>query len=707
MRGTLPEVTLPRLFNRALTSFEHRPMVKKVRAYFAEALGNPKGPLTVSAADLSAAQGGLRIERLDAAQRAEQPLQMSKLREPDLLDEAIPREAATKLQDAEFDEEMAQVRAQHHREKSASVKRMSGGKLAGIFSAVWAIPTAVAALLPVILSPNISLAHLMMGRALFDYPVAKTIAAFSNGLPALILGGITLGLVMLLRSRGKQLPTDETFTSNNGTTYRPVELLGKGSQGRVYRATAAGSRKIVAIKVLDSNFQSFPGVENPRQQLLKEFALQVRMGTPSPDPGQAHICKALDFGYTEGGNPFIVMEYIAGRNLHAIIGKNAKEGIFIPVEEAVDIICQAAEGLRFAHSLKITHRDVKPGNIMLERKGRRQKPFVKALDFGIGKCFEDGATATQVMKGTPGFLDYPLSAKYQTLDDDNSTPQERMDLLVKIDSTALLITLYALLTNRLPFKPGQPRNPSAKLPPHPNIPQALYQVMERGITGSEEIRYADYAVLIKSLRDAVSVPVYPFKSEPNPPSLPPRPAGKARATAAAALAAAPTAAVINDGDFETKVWGPATTVLGKNLMSVEVEQLMQELHQAQELRPLLEKVAADAQARITELNQQIAKLDVEVIRLGIGEQVSIQIAPKLSVEQAVQEVLNEFELAGLSFDAKTLTRLMKQNAHISRLIRDLRARVKEREEHLIKLQKCITTSEGQTIVERSSPRSRF
>jgi Tol biopolymer transport system component/tRNA A-37 threonylcarbamoyl transferase component Bud32 len=151
-----------------------------------------------------------------------------------------------------------------------------------------------------------------------------------------------------------------------GTKLGPYEIvspLGAGGMGEVYKATDTRLNRTVAIKVLPPQFMHTPEM---KQRFDREA--QVIAGLNHPN-----ICTLFDIG-REGDTDFLVMEYLEGETLAARIAAGA-----LPLDEALKVAIQIADALDKAHGQGITHRDLKPGNVMLTAKG------AKLLDFGLAK----------------------------------------------------------------------------------------------------------------------------------------------------------------------------------------------------------------------------------------------------------------------------------------------------------------------------------
>ncbi|MBX9692669.1 MAG: serine/threonine protein kinase [Cyanobacteria bacterium] len=172
--------------------------------------------------------------------------------------------------------------------------------------------------------------------------------------------------------------------------YKPLQKLGKGGAGAVYLCRDRLLGKRVAVKVLH---------QLTAEQLIA-FQDEARATSKLNHP---NIVKVMDFGATESGVPFMVMEYIRGISLEQLLRDN---GPLIP-ETAIEIVSNICEALSHAHSNKIFHRDLKPSNILIAP--RENGLFdVRLIDFGVAKIKETTGSVTtyqgNTLAGTPAYL---------------------------------------------------------------------------------------------------------------------------------------------------------------------------------------------------------------------------------------------------------------------------------------------------------------
>ena len=148
--------------------------------------------------------------------------------------------------------------------------------------------------------------------------------------------------------------------------YRILEKLGEGGMGVVYKAVDVNLDRIVAVKALNTEFSGNPELE-------QRFRAEIKAPGNLNHPNLATLYTL----FIENGRPWMVMEFIEGETLDQMVQRRGP----IPSEEAIPLFRQALFGIGYAHRMGIVHRDIKPGNIMLNRQG-----IVKVMDFGIAKA---------------------------------------------------------------------------------------------------------------------------------------------------------------------------------------------------------------------------------------------------------------------------------------------------------------------------------
>ena len=283
---------------------------------------------------------------------------------------------------------------------------------------------------------------------------------------------------------------EQQFDSLIGTVlagrYEVVRRIGEGGMGAVYEAKHALIGKRVAVKVL---LEKFHAQSDFVARLLQEARLASSIG-------HQNIVDVTDFGTTDDGRSFVVMEFLDGESLADLERREAP----LPIERSLRIARQAASALGAAHAKGIFHRDVKPENLYLVR--RADADFVKVVDFGISKAVkpggDDGAEAyrlthTGLLLGTPLYMS-PEQARGDE------------DLDHRADIWALGVLLYECLTGEVPFRANnylqiisqvlthEPLSPS-RLRPELGIPDAVDAVVMRAMEKDRARRYQTMAEL--------------------------------------------------------------------------------------------------------------------------------------------------------------------------------------------------------------------
>lgn len=253
--------------------------------------------------------------------------------------------------------------------------------------------------------------------------------------------------------------------------YRLLSHLGSGGMSSVYLAEHTLMRRRVAVKVLPSarvNDSSY--LQRFHREAQAVAALDHR-----------NIVRAYDVDQ-EGQVHFLVMEYVAGTSLHDLVTKNGT----LDFVSAVEYTRQAAEGLQHAHRAGMVHRDIKPGNLLLDEKGT-----IKLLDLGLARFFDDKDENSLTIKHDEKVLG---TADYLS-------PEQALDshsVDIRSDIYSLGCTLYYLLTGHPPFPEGtlaQRLLAHQTKPPKPikeirtDIPASLVAVLDKMMAKKVDERY--------------------------------------------------------------------------------------------------------------------------------------------------------------------------------------------------------------------------
>jgi len=209
--------------------------------------------------------------------------------------------------------------------------------------------------------------------------------------------------------------------------YRVEATIAEGGMGLIVRAMHLDLDRRVAIKIIRDELAE-------REDMLARLLLEARAVARMRSE---HVARVLDVGRLERGGPFIVMEYLDGKDLWTVLHEEGK----LPPRLAVDYVVQVCEALAEAHALGIVHRDVKPENLF-RASAADGAPIIKLLDFGISKhenrCQNGRITGALVAVGSPHYM---------------SPEQLRADPDVdgRADIWALGVILYELVSGISPF----------------------------------------------------------------------------------------------------------------------------------------------------------------------------------------------------------------------------------------------------------------
>ena len=321
--------------------------------------------------------------------------------------------------------------------------------------------------------------------------------------------------------------------------YEIAALIGTGGMGEVYRARDTRLDRTVAIKVLPKDLAADPEL---RERLEREARSIAALNHP-------HICTLHDVGQQDGVS-FLVMEYLDGETLQERLQRGA-----LTVDHALDVAIQVAEALAAAHRSGVIHRDLKPGNIMLARRGSQSgPPYAKLLDFGLAKSGEPVASGVggSMLPTTPP----ALTAQGSILGTFQYMAPEQLEGLeadARSDIFAFGAVLYEMVTGRKAFEAKSHASLIAAVlehepPPlaatHAAVPRQLEHVVSRCLAKSPEERWQTASDLHRELKWVAesTVPDSPTSIRQRP-SLWRRPVTLGMAVAAALLASTAAAGV--------------------------------------------------------------------------------------------------------------------------------------------------------------------
>ena len=267
--------------------------------------------------------------------------------------------------------------------------------------------------------------------------------------------------------------------------YRVERVIGTGGMGVVVAARHLELGELRAIKYM---VPSVHGPDESAARFMREARAAARLRSK-------HALKVHDVGRFESGEPYMVMEYLDGRDLK----QELKDRGALPITQAVDWVLQACEALGEAHALGIIHRDLKPSNLFVtdEQDG---EPYIKVLDFGISKLIggehdSDDLTQTAEVLGTPAYMSPEQMA-------------EARDIDMRADIWSLGVILYELLTGTRPFAgrsvPAITMAVTGGPPPslrarRPDAPVGLEQVVLQCLSRDRDTRFYDIQSLAIAL----------------------------------------------------------------------------------------------------------------------------------------------------------------------------------------------------------------
>ena len=281
--------------------------------------------------------------------------------------------------------------------------------------------------------------------------------------------------------------------------YLILDRIGAGGMGAVYLCEHLQLERQVALKVLPADQADDPAALG---RFLREAQAVAALN-------HKNIVRAYDVD-GEGRTYFLVMEYVDGIDLQALVSKQGR----LDPARAAHYVWQAAEGLQHAHEARLVHRDIKPANMLLARTG-----VVKILDLGLARFFHEGADnltqehSADAILGTADYL-APEQARDSHAAD------------IRADIYSLGATFYFLLTGRPPFAEGtlnqkliwhQMKAPTPVRKLRPEAPEAMAAVLERMMAKDAAQRYATPAEVVSALAPWAKKAITP----PSPSEMPP------------------------------------------------------------------------------------------------------------------------------------------------------------------------------------------
>jgi serine/threonine protein kinase len=276
--------------------------------------------------------------------------------------------------------------------------------------------------------------------------------------------------------------------------YQLLELIGAGGMGAVYLCEHTLMRRLVALKVLPVEKLADPSNED---RFYREARAIAALDHPN-------IVRAYDIDQYEKLH-FLVMEYVDGTSLQEIVARYVLEKKTFDPVRAAHYIAQAAVGMQHGHELGMVHRDIKPGNLLLDRNG-----VIKVLDMGLARFFnkqQDSVTEKYDERCVLGTADY-------------LAPEQAVSNLVDIraDIYALGGTLYFMLTGQTPFPDGtitaklvahQTREPRSVETFRTDVPVGMIAILKKMMAKDAADRFSTPIEVAEALAEWADIPITP------------------------------------------------------------------------------------------------------------------------------------------------------------------------------------------------------
>jgi len=248
---------------------------------------------------------------------------------------------------------------------------------------------------------------------------------------------------------GEFVPPDVGILAEQFPQLEILQLLGQGGMGAVYKARQRQLDRLVAVKIL-------PPQVGQTEAFAERFTREARSLAKLNHPG---IVMVYDFGRTEAGLYYFIMEFVDGTDLRHVI----QTGQLSPAEALV-VVPQICEALQYAHGEGVVHRDIKPENILLNKKGQ-----VKIADFGLAKLLDQPGTVYTLTKagqkmGTPHYMAPEQIERPHLVD-------HRADIF------SLGVVFYEMLTGELPL--GRFPLPSTKVHIDVRLDEVVLKTLEK------------------------------------------------------------------------------------------------------------------------------------------------------------------------------------------------------------------------------------
>ena len=279
--------------------------------------------------------------------------------------------------------------------------------------------------------------------------------------------------------------------------YRIEQVLGRGGMGVVMAALHEQLNQRVALKFLTDNAYQHP-------EAVARFVREARAAVQIQSE---HVARVMDVGTLESGAPYMVMEYLRGRDLKDVSTRRGP----MPCTEAVDYVLQACDALAEAHSLGIVHRDLKPSNLFLTERPDGTA-LVKVLDFGISKALHNADSSQLQMTASAAIMGSP-----QYMSPEQIRSSKNVD--ARADVWALGTILHELMTGAPAYVadtvPGLLAMIVADAPPplsasRPDAPPELEAAILRCLQKDRDRRFSNVAEFARAIERFASNEVRPL-----------------------------------------------------------------------------------------------------------------------------------------------------------------------------------------------------
>ncbi|MCU0703420.1 MAG: serine/threonine protein kinase [Fimbriiglobus sp.] len=325
-------------------------------------------------------------------------------------------------------------------------------------------------------------------------PLLRNLDASNTPIAQLATELVKAGLLTFFQS--KQIQQGRYKRFQIAGKYRLLELLGVGGMGAVYLCEHELMKRLVAVKVLPVD--KIAADPTALERFYREARAVAALNHPN-------VVQAYDIDKFDTVH-FLVMEYVDGSSLQDVVARHTVRKRFFDPVRAAHYVAQAAAGLQHAGQLGLIHRDIKPGNLLLDRNG-----LVKVLDLGLARFFDhrhDGLTQRLDDKCVLGTADY-LAPEQVT----NDKPVD-----VRADVYGLGGTLYYMLTGSSPFPDGtvgqklvaaQMQKPKPISSFRPDVPPPLVAVVETMMAKNPADRFQTMGEVMEALAPWTSQPIGP------------------------------------------------------------------------------------------------------------------------------------------------------------------------------------------------------